>query len=61
MIPAGFLEVSLTAVLESPDCIIDGSPGVVLIQILARCGESILSNVIYALLGVSAMSRVSTV
>ena len=61
MIPAGFLEVSLTAVLESPDCIIDRSRGVVLIQILARCGESILSNVLYALLGVSAMSRVSTI
>ncbi|KAK3120355.1 hypothetical protein QOZ80_9AG0686260 [Eleusine coracana subsp. coracana] len=53
-----FLEVSISAVLESPDCIIEGSPAVVLIQILSRCGESILSNVIYALLGVSAMSRV---
>ncbi|GJN04681.1 hypothetical protein PR202_ga22246 [Eleusine coracana subsp. coracana] len=55
-----FLEVSISAVLESPDCIIEGSPAVVLIQILSRCGESILSNVIYALLGVSAMSRVKS-
>uniref|UniRef100_K3ZH68 Exportin-1/Importin-beta-like domain-containing protein n=1 Tax=Setaria italica TaxID=4555 RepID=K3ZH68_SETIT len=53
-----FLEVVLAAVLESPECIPDGSPGVVLIQILARCGEGLLSNVLYALLGVSALSRV---
>jgi transportin-3 len=61
VILAGFLEVSLTAVLESLDYIHDRSPGVVLIQILARCGEGILSSVVYALLGVSALSRVSTI
>ncbi|XP_062197197.1 transportin MOS14 isoform X2 [Phragmites australis] len=53
-----FLEVGLAAVLESPECIPDGSPCVVLVQILARCGEGLLSNVLYALLGVSALSRV---
>ncbi|CAO2144367.1 unnamed protein product [Urochloa humidicola] len=53
-----FLEVVLAAVLESPECIPDGSPSVALIQILARCGEGLLSNVLYALLGVSALSRV---
>ncbi|KAF8650838.1 hypothetical protein HU200_063746 [Digitaria exilis] len=53
-----FLEVVLAAVLESPECISDGSPGVALIQILARCGEGLLSNVLYALLGISALSRV---
>ncbi|XP_071675183.1 uncharacterized protein [Lolium perenne] len=52
-----FLDVSLTAVLESPGCL-DGSRGVVLLQILARCGEGLMSNVLYALLGVSALSRV---
>ncbi|KAM0913940.1 hypothetical protein ACQ4PT_011836 [Festuca glaucescens] len=52
-----FLDVSLTAVLESPECL-DGSRGVVLVQILARCGEGLMSNVLYALLGVSALSRV---
>jgi transportin-3 len=31
---------------------------VVLLQILARCGEGLMSNVLYALLGVSALSRV---
>lgn len=53
-----FLDVSLAAVLESPECPSDGSPGVVLVQILARCGEGLMSNVLYALLGVSALSRV---
>ncbi|AQK57548.1 ARM repeat superfamily protein [Zea mays] len=53
-----FLETALAAVLESPECIPNGSPGVALIQILARCGEGLLSNVLYALLGVSALSRV---
>ncbi|CAD6253673.1 unnamed protein product [Miscanthus lutarioriparius] len=53
-----FLEAVLAAVLESPECIPNGSPGVALIQILARCGEGLLSNVLYALLGVSALSRV---
>lgn len=53
-----FLDVSLAAVLESPECLSDGSPGVVLVQILARCGEGLMSNVLYALLGVSALSRV---
>ncbi|KAL6842920.1 hypothetical protein ACP4OV_027233 [Aristida adscensionis] len=53
-----FLDAGLAAVLEPPDCIPDRSPGVVLVQILARYGESLVSNVLYALLGVSALSRV---
>ncbi|CAM0873715.1 unnamed protein product [Alopecurus aequalis] len=52
-----FLDVSLAAVLESPECL-DGSRGLVLVQILVRCGEGLMSNVLYALLGVSALSRV---
>ncbi|XP_024319110.1 transportin MOS14 isoform X2 [Brachypodium distachyon] len=55
-----FLDVSLTAVLESPECLSDGSRDVVLVQILARCGEGLMSNVLYALLGVSALSRVKS-
>ncbi|KAF0897018.1 hypothetical protein E2562_031318 [Oryza meyeriana var. granulata] len=53
-----FLDVSLAGALESRECLSDGSPGVVLVQILARCGEGLMSNVLYALLGVSALSRV---
>uniref|UniRef100_J3N8V9 Exportin-1/Importin-beta-like domain-containing protein n=1 Tax=Oryza brachyantha TaxID=4533 RepID=J3N8V9_ORYBR len=53
-----FLDVSLAAALESRECLSDLSPGVVLVQILARCGEGLMSNVLYALLGVSALSRV---
>lgn len=53
-----FLDVSLAAALESREHPSDGSPGVVLAQILARCGEGLMSNVLYALLGVSALSRV---
>uniref|UniRef100_A0A0D9XST5 Exportin-1/Importin-beta-like domain-containing protein n=1 Tax=Leersia perrieri TaxID=77586 RepID=A0A0D9XST5_9ORYZ len=40
-----FLDVSLAAALESRECLSDGSPGVVLAQILARCGEGLMSNV----------------
>ncbi|KAJ0988688.1 hypothetical protein J5N97_007044 [Dioscorea zingiberensis] len=53
-----FLEVSLTSVLESLACIVEGSLSAVLIQVLSRSGEGLMSNVVYALLGVSAMSRV---
>ncbi|XP_073005339.1 uncharacterized protein [Typha latifolia] len=53
-----FLEVSLTSVLESLACITEGSLSSVVIHVLSRCGEGLISNVVYALLGVSAMSRV---
>ncbi|VAI05522.1 unnamed protein product [Triticum turgidum subsp. durum] len=53
-----FFDASLTDVLESPECPSDESRGAVLVQILARCGEGLMSNVFYALLGVSALSRV---
>ncbi|XP_077250127.1 ARM repeat superfamily protein isoform X2 [Tasmannia lanceolata] len=53
-----FLEVSLTSVLESMACITEGTFSAVAIQVLSRSGEGLISNVIYALLGVSAMSRV---
>lgn len=60
MRPAGFLEVCLTSILESSACIVEGSLSAVLIQVLSRSGEGLISNVVYALLGVSAMSRVTT-
>ncbi|XP_039124758.1 transportin MOS14 isoform X2 [Dioscorea cayenensis subsp. rotundata] len=53
-----FLEVCLTSILESSACIVEGSLSAVLIQVLSRSGEGLISNVVYALLGVSAMSRV---
>ncbi|OAY85542.1 Transportin-3 [Ananas comosus] len=53
-----FLEVSLTSMLESIACITEGSLSAVAIHVLSRSGEGVLSNLIYALLGVSAMSRV---
>lgn len=53
-----FLEVSLTSMLESLACITEGSLSAVAIQVLSHSGEGLISNVIYALLGVSAMSRV---
>uniref|UniRef100_A0A453I1R9 Uncharacterized protein n=1 Tax=Aegilops tauschii subsp. strangulata TaxID=200361 RepID=A0A453I1R9_AEGTS len=53
-----FFDASLTDVLESPECPSDESRGAVLVQILARCGEGLMFNVFYALLGVSALSRV---
>lgn len=45
--------------LESIACITEGSLSAVAIHVLSRSGEGVLSNLIYALLGVSAMSRVS--
>ncbi|KAG1370276.1 putative transportin-3 [Cocos nucifera] len=53
-----FLEVSLISVLESLACITEGSLSAVVIHVLLRSGEGLISNVVYALLGVSAMSRV---
>lgn len=56
---AGFLEAALTSTLESITCIIDGSFSAVALQICSHSGEGLVSNVVYALLGVSAMSRVN--
>lgn len=53
-----FLEVSFISMLETLACTIEGSLSAVALQILSRSGEGLVSNVIYALLGVSAMSRV---
>lgn len=56
----GFLEVSLASLLDSATCILEGSFSATAINVICHCGDGLVSNVVYALLGVSAMSRVST-
>lgn len=53
-----FLEVGLISLLESKSCILEGSYSAISIQVISRNGEGLVSNLVYALLGVSAMSRV---
>ncbi|XP_062105268.1 uncharacterized protein LOC133816938 isoform X2 [Humulus lupulus] len=53
-----FLEVGLTFLLDPMTCISDGSFSAMIVQVISHCGEGLVSNVVYALLGVSAMSRV---
>ncbi|XAR58342.1 hypothetical protein NMG60_11026804 [Bertholletia excelsa] len=53
-----FLEVGLTSLLESVNYVNEGSFVAMAIQVISHCGEGLVSNVVYALLGVSAMSRV---
>ncbi|CAH8382526.1 unnamed protein product [Eruca vesicaria subsp. sativa] len=53
-----FLEVSLSSMIESVNSISEGSFSVVSVQVVSHCGEGLLSNLVYALLGVAAMSRV---
>ncbi|PKA56913.1 hypothetical protein AXF42_Ash002216 [Apostasia shenzhenica] len=55
-----FLETCLTSLLESLVHISEGSLSAVMVQVLSTSGEGLVSNVVYALLGVSAMSRVQT-
>ncbi|KAG2268054.1 hypothetical protein Bca52824_062609 [Brassica carinata] len=54
----GFLEVSLSSMIETVNCNSQGSFSVVTVQVVSHCGEGLLSNLVYALLGVAAMSRV---
>ncbi|CAL0322772.1 unnamed protein product [Lupinus luteus] len=53
-----FLDVGLVSLLECMNCIIDGSFNTTAIHVISLSGEGLVSNVVYALLGVSAMSRV---
>ncbi|TXG54995.1 hypothetical protein EZV62_020251 [Acer yangbiense] len=53
-----FLEEGLAALLGSLACIPEGSFSAMAIQVISHSGEGLVSNVVYALLGVSAMSRV---
>ncbi|GMY12794.1 transportin MOS14 [Fagus crenata] len=53
-----FLDAGLASLLECLTCIPEGSFSAMVIQVISRSGEGLVSNVVYALLGVSAMSRV---
>ncbi|XP_050235251.1 transportin MOS14 isoform X2 [Mercurialis annua] len=53
-----FLELSLVSLLESRNAIPERSFGAITIQVVSHSGEGLVSSVMYALLGVSAMSRV---
>ncbi|AES80779.2 transportin-like protein [Medicago truncatula] len=53
-----FLDVGLVSLLESMNCIAEGSSNTTTIHVISHSGEGLVSNVVYALLGVSAMSRV---
>uniref|UniRef100_A0A6N2MCB5 Exportin-1/Importin-beta-like domain-containing protein n=1 Tax=Salix viminalis TaxID=40686 RepID=A0A6N2MCB5_SALVM len=54
----GTHKVGLISLLESKNCILEGSYSAISIQVISRNGEGLVSNLVYALLGVSAMSRV---
>nr|KJB22450.1 hypothetical protein B456_004G047900 [Gossypium raimondii] len=56
-----FLEVGLASLLESMTFSPEGSFGATSIQVISHSGEGLVSNIVYALLGVSAMSRVNSV
>lgn len=55
---SGFLEVGIVSLIGSLSSIPDGSFCATVVQVISRSGEGLVSNVVYALLGVSAMSRV---
>lgn len=54
----GLLEAALISLLESVTNMSEGAFSGVAIQIISNSGEGLVSNVLYALLGTSAMSRV---
>ncbi|KAH0973072.1 hypothetical protein GBA52_025228 [Prunus armeniaca] len=56
-----FLEVGLASLLDSMTCTPEGSFSAMAIQVISHSGEGLVSNLIYALLGVSAMSRLQQV
>ncbi|XP_038891351.1 transportin-3 [Benincasa hispida] len=53
-----FLDVSLASMLEFASTNSEGSFNSMVIRVLSHSGEGLVSNILYALLGVSAMSRV---
>ncbi|CAN1243996.1 Transportin MOS14 [Linum perenne] len=53
-----FLEVTLAFLLEPINSIPEESFCCITVQLISRSGEGLVSNIVYALLGVSAMSRV---
>lgn len=57
---SGFLEVGLTYLLEKNVFIVEESVEAMAILVISHTGEGLVSNLVYALLGISAMSRVRT-
>ncbi|KAK6267034.1 hypothetical protein QUC31_017871 [Theobroma cacao] len=53
-----FLDIGLASLLESMTFSPEGSFGATAIHVISHSGEGLVSNIVYALLGVSAMSRV---
>ncbi|CAA2985061.1 transportin MOS14 isoform X1 [Olea europaea subsp. europaea] len=53
-----FLDVGLASLVESMTCISEGSVQDMVTRVISHSGEGLVSNLVYALLGVSAMSRV---
>ncbi|XP_071692502.1 transportin MOS14-like isoform X2 [Rutidosis leptorrhynchoides] len=53
-----FLELCLTSLLESVTCNSESLLTSMTVHVISHNGEGLVSNVVYALLGVSAMSRV---
>lgn len=51
--------MGLVSLLECMNCITEGSFNITAIHVISHSGEGLVSNVVYALLGVSAMSRVN--
>lgn len=55
----GFLEFCMTSLLESATCNSELNVTSMAVHVISHSGEGLVSNVVYALLGVSAMSRVN--
>nr|XP_043606998.1 transportin MOS14 isoform X2 [Erigeron canadensis] len=53
-----FLELCVTSLLESMTCNSESPVTSMTVHVISHSGEGLVSNVVYALLGVSAMSRV---
>eukprot|EP00249_Psilotum_nudum_P018325 c26750_g1_i1 orf=560-3634(-) len=55
------LETGISSAVDSGICITEGSLAAVTLSVCSQCGESAVSGVVYALLGVSAMARLHKV
>lgn len=55
----GFLEVGIGFLVEPEASISERSVQDTVMRAVSQCGEGFISNLVYALLGVSAMSRVN--
>lgn len=55
---SGFLEMGIGLLVEAEASICARSVQDMVMRVITICGEGLISNLVYALLGVSAMSRV---